>query len=311
MKTITELERNLISDVNTGGLSALPPGVLEKDLLVTSVLRTLSGIDSELKLVFCGGTCLSKAHGLIDRMSEDIDFKVILPEGLSRTSRSRALSAFKKQLVATLADADFNVLPDGVTAKDENNYIGLDLLYKSRFPTVASLRSEIKVEISARPPLLPTTTLELRSILDVLVDASTLGISFRCISVQETLAEKVLSFLRRTAEYRAGRSRVDFDDRSVRHIYDVAAIMRVQPIQLLGTEFRSIVEADAVQFKNQYPEFQADPFGEMRSALTAFQQEGSFEQEYQRFVDELVFGEPILFEDAKQLFIIAAQQLLD
>jgi hypothetical protein len=91
----------------------------------------------------------------------------------------------------------------------------------------------------------------------------------------------------------------------------VAAIMRTQTIQLLGTEFRSIVEADAIQFKNQYPEFQADSFGEMRIALTALQQDGTLEQEYQRFVDELVFGEPMLFEDAKQLFITAAQQILD
>ncbi len=77
--------------------------------------------------------------------------------------------------------------------------------------------------------------------------------------------------------------------------------MRMQSIELLGNKFRSIVEADAIQFKNQYPEFQANPFCEKRSALTALHQDGTLEQEYQRFVDELVFGEPMLFEDAKQL----------
>jgi len=34
--------------------------------------------DVGIQLVFAGGTCLSKAHGLINRMSEDIDIKVLL-----------------------------------------------------------------------------------------------------------------------------------------------------------------------------------------------------------------------------------------
>lgn len=29
-------------------------------------------------MVFAGGTCISKAHGLISRMAEDIDIKVLL-----------------------------------------------------------------------------------------------------------------------------------------------------------------------------------------------------------------------------------------
>jgi len=310
MKTITALENDLILDVTGGGMTPLPAGVLEKDVLLTSVLRTLSGMDSELALVFCGGTCLSKAHSLIDRMSEDIDFKVILPDGLSRSARSKALSAFKKQLISILGDAGFSVLPEGVTAKDENSYIGLDLHYQSRFPSVASLRPEIKVEISARPPLLPTTSLELKSILDVLIDAPTQGFPFSCISVQETLAEKVLAFLRRTAEHRANRSRVEFDDRLVRHIYDVAAILQAQQIEFPSAVFREMVNADAEQFKNQYPEFDADPYGEMRSALFAIQRDEKIEREYQRFVDELVFGIPMPYEDAKRAFTKVAEKLL-
>lgn len=310
MKTITALEHDLILDVTGGGMTPLPAGVLEKDVLLTSVLRTLSVMDSELALVFCGGTCLSKAHGLIDRMSEDIDFKIILPDGFSRSARSKALSAFKKQLISILGDAGFSVLPEGVTAKDENSYIGLDLHYQSRFPSVASLRPEIKVEISARPPLLPTASLELKSILDVLINAPTQGFPFSCISVQETLAEKVLAFLRRTAELRANRNRVEFDDRLVRHIYDVAAIMQAQQFEFPSTVFREMVNADAEQFKNQYPEFDADPFGEMRSALLAIQQDEKIEREYQRFLDELVFGIPMPYEDARRAFTKVSEKLL-
>ncbi|MDL2356269.1 MAG: nucleotidyl transferase AbiEii/AbiGii toxin family protein [Pseudomonadota bacterium] len=30
--------------------------------------------------VFCGGTCLAKAYGILERMSEDVDFKVVTNE---------------------------------------------------------------------------------------------------------------------------------------------------------------------------------------------------------------------------------------
>jgi predicted nucleotidyltransferase component of viral defense system len=93
MKTITTQEHELILASRNEGLTNLPPGIFEKDLLLTEVLQAINTTDREdIGLVFCGGTCLSKAHGLIDRMSEDIDFKLVVPQGLSRSARSRRLS---------------------------------------------------------------------------------------------------------------------------------------------------------------------------------------------------------------------------
>jgi len=157
MKTITKHEFDLIADARNEGRTSLPPGMFEKDLLLTEVLRTLTNTDTDdIELIFCGGTCLSKAHRLIDRMSEDVDFKLVVPKGLSRSARSRRLSQFKKHLVLVLQEAGFEVPTDQIVARDENSYVCLNLLYKSRFPPVASLRPEIKLELNARPPVLPT-----------------------------------------------------------------------------------------------------------------------------------------------------------
>ena len=42
-------------------------------------VHPLSNIENEyFRLIFCGGTCLAKAHKLVQRMSEDVDFKVQL-----------------------------------------------------------------------------------------------------------------------------------------------------------------------------------------------------------------------------------------
>lgn len=313
MKTITAREHDLILDVRNEGLTSLPPGIFEKDLLITEVLRTVVAVDSDgIQLVFCGGTCLSKAHGLIERMSEDIDFKLVLPQGLSRSARSRLLSQFKKRLAAVLVDAGFAVPANEIIARDENSYVSLNLHYESSFAPVASLRPEIKVELNARPPVLPTSPLPIPSMLDVLIQAPKSGLHVECIGVEETLAEKVLSFLRRTAEARAGRNRADYDDRLVRHLYDVRAIARGREGLVLPHEhFAALVAGDATQFRNQYPEFEKDPVGQMRVILDALHHEAdAFERDYLRFVDELVFGEPVTFAEARAVFIELAESLI-
>jgi predicted nucleotidyltransferase component of viral defense system len=313
MKTITTREHDLITSVIGEGLTKLAEGVIEKDLLLTEVLQAMNLTDKNgIGLVFCGGTCLSKAHGLIDRMSEDIDFKMVVPHGLSRSARSRLLSQYKKRLAADLEQLGFHVPADQIVARDENSYVLLNLHYESRFPTVASLRTEIKIELNARPPVLPTVTLPIRSMLSGLMGESASGFPVECIGVEETVAEKVLSFLRRTAEARAGRNRAEYDDRLVRHLYDVRAIVHGREgMQLPHEHFAALVAGDAAQYRNQYPEFERDPVGQMRAVMDMLQSDASsFERDYLQFVDELVFGEPVSFDDARSVFIDLAERLI-
>lgn len=60
--------------VETGARRGMSPAIAEKDLWVCWVLRRLFA-DGALRdrMVFKGGTTLSKVYGLIDRFSEDID----------------------------------------------------------------------------------------------------------------------------------------------------------------------------------------------------------------------------------------------
>lgn len=247
-------------------------------------------------------------------MSEDVDFKLVVPEGLSRTARSKRLSRFKKRVALVFQEAGFQVPPEQVVARDENSYVAMNLLYESRFPPVASLRSEIKVEFNARQPVLPTAPLPVRSMLAELIADNSDEFQIECISVDETLAEKVLSFLRRTAEMRAGRNRAEYDDRLVRHLYDVRAIAANRSHlmgQLPHAHFASLVAGDAAQYRNQYPEFELDPVGQMRDVLKALHaQPDGFERDYLQFVDELVFGESVSFAEARLIFSQLAELLL-
>jgi predicted nucleotidyltransferase component of viral defense system len=53
------------------------PSIIEKDYYVTHIIHALSSIENEyFRLIFAGGTCLAKAHKIVKRMSEDVDFKI-------------------------------------------------------------------------------------------------------------------------------------------------------------------------------------------------------------------------------------------
>lgn len=82
MKVITpdqaELIEAVLAERDVGLLTA---SILEKDIHVTDALCALLGMKHPAtQLVFCGGTSLSKAYGLLERMSEDVDLKVVLDE---------------------------------------------------------------------------------------------------------------------------------------------------------------------------------------------------------------------------------------
>lgn len=313
MKTITTHEHEAIVSAIGESLTTLAEAVLEKDLLITEVLHTLATVESHgIGLVFCGGTCLSKAHAVIERMSEDVDFKLIPPKGLSRSASSRLLSQFKKHLIAVFEAAGFVVPPEQVIARDENRYILLNLHYESRFAPVASLRPEIKLELSARPPALPSSALPISTMLGAITGTPQAAFQVECISIEETLAEKVLSFLRRTAQAQAGSNRGDYDDRLVRHLYDVRAIAKAkQGLLLPHAHFGQMVLGDGFQFRHQHPEFVDDPMGQLRLALDIVRQQGGdLERNYHSFVEELVFGEPVAFSEASSVFVELADRLI-
>lgn len=59
------------------------PVFIEKDYWITIVLKRLSESKFSDRVVFKGGTSLSKGYKLIDRFSEDIDIAVLNVSDLS------------------------------------------------------------------------------------------------------------------------------------------------------------------------------------------------------------------------------------
>ncbi len=315
MKTITSRERELIVDLVGEGKVSLPAGALEKDIHITEALRYLAqpnrlGID----LIFCGGTSLSKAHGIIDRMSEDLDFKSILPSELSRTTARNLLERYREKLISDFRGMGFEVPKGQMVVRDEGRSLVMNLLYQSQFDAVASLRPEIKVEIHVRTPLLEVQDHSIATIVDRELEQSAEQFTINCLSAAETLAEKILSFLRNNAYALANPNDDSLDDQLIRHVYDVLLIYRKQPHlldELPKGIFKQMAIADGEQYGRQHIAFLENPQKELLNALDAFGGSESAESLYQQFVNALVYGaEPVDFEEARLVFIDLANQLI-
>ena len=82
--------------------------LVEKDWFVVKALAAIAAADAgPFRLVFGGGTALSRAHGLIRRMSEDIDLKIV-----GETESRKALRRLRESITKALLDAGFQFDPE-------------------------------------------------------------------------------------------------------------------------------------------------------------------------------------------------------
>ncbi|SFT82903.1 nucleotidyl transferase AbiEii/AbiGii toxin family protein [Paraburkholderia aspalathi] len=314
MKTIAQDQKNLIDSLVAEGITALPDVILEKDVHVTDVLHAISRIEHKgIELVFCGGTSLSKAHDLIERMSEDIDLKVVVRDGhgLSGTGLKNHLSALKGAVIAELKSMGFEFIEAESKARNSNRYFASGWLYQSMYQGHSSLRPHLSLEFTVRAPRFATTKMPISYLIDQLAQREGETVDMSCIAVEETLAEKVLSFLRRHAEHRAG-VRTDWDEALVRHVYDTYCIVRSGPsiVGRAAEHFPELVAFDVEEFPN-HAEFAADPKKCMAQALTVAETEAQTRSEYDVRLQPLIYGSiRPNFDEAFAVFKATAEKLL-
>lgn len=80
----------------------LPAGVVEKDYWVTQALRALQA-EYPGDFIFKGGTSLSKAYGLIERFSEDIDI-LVRERDESESARYQRMKAMTTAAAGAVGD---------------------------------------------------------------------------------------------------------------------------------------------------------------------------------------------------------------
>lgn len=314
MKTIDQSQQDLIEALLNDEYTNLPPGLLEKDVHVTDVLHALTQLNyPHVELVFCGGTSLSKAHGLIERMSEDVDLKVVLDpsHGLSKNGLKTHLSGLKEVVIDTMKRLGFDHIDAEDRARNSNRYFASGWLYESVYHQHSSLRPHLSLEFTVRTPRFPTAQMPINYLIDQLATRDGTSVPMACIAVEETLAEKVLSFLRRHAEHRAG-IREDWDATLVRHIYDTYCIVEADPSAptKAAAHFPELVGLDIEEFP-KHADFAASPRECMTKTLAVVETEEQTKEEYDGRLEPLIYGETRpSFAEAFATFKAAALTLL-
>jgi len=205
-------------------------------------------LDDGIKLIFAGGTCLAKAHAVVNRMSEDIDVKVVLePAELSKNLSDRVrLVAQHGQILADLSALGYVLQPPHI--RDKHRYCVIRAEHKSAYPQLTTLRPKLQLELIERHPKLAFESKTFGCLFEELSGiAAADPVTFNYISVAETCSEKVLSFLRRSAQHWDGHSpKGVLDPALVRHIFDVSHIAKLTPGEIVKATpiFAELVQSD-------------------------------------------------------------------
>ena len=288
-----ELIDALVAQTALGGITA---GLLEKDEHLTDALRALFALRLDgMHLAFCGGTSLSKAHGLIERMSEDADLKIVLPADaplLSRTQLRKRLSELKSTVSDTLAGIGLVEERGQARALNENRYFCSEWTYARNYGSVAGLRPHLQIELTVRAPVLVTELCQIASLADQLAGRQDHTFAVATVAVAETVAEKVLSFLRRYAQHRAGLLPHEWDTALVRHIYDVycAHVRDPDIVATASQAFAALVAGDQKEFGGQFPDFAVAALPVLSGALRQACANPKIQAEYTGNLLPLIYG---------------------
>jgi len=203
MKRINDAQRLQVLDVINELELGISEFALEKDFMVTDALAAIASINNpDFDLIFCGGTCLSKAYSLLERVSEDVDIKAS-PKASGALSKSKirsSMSKLKVDLELALNSAGFKSEFISRDAQDNNNFIEFDIQYSTHLAVSPGMRANLKLEVCYSRFRAPKQDKAITLLFDSLAGRNT-GPSFMvpCVDLNEALAEKLITLPRRLA----------------------------------------------------------------------------------------------------------------
>lgn len=223
----------------------LPVQAIEKDIWVSTILQIIFSLPVAQHLIFKGGTSLSKAWGLINRFSEDIDLAVgralfELEGDLTKKSikklRKRSSVFVRDELFIMLQDAlkhygladkcTLTVEPDG---EGDNTYPEprkIFIAYESAYDEQLDyLRPIVMLEVGARSLVEPYEQVQVHSMVEGIFPSITTTLVNSNISTAipaKTMVEKMF-LLHELFSVPGHGTRAE---RKSRHLYDLYQMMQ-------------------------------------------------------------------------------------
>jgi predicted nucleotidyltransferase component of viral defense system len=284
------------------------PALVEKDWYVVQALAAINTADVRpFRLVFSGGTALSRAHRLTRRMSEDIDLKIVSDSPRSRTE----LRKLRDTITRALLDAGFQFDPENAEHRDSGN-ASRYTIYRLPYPPLVAgqgaLRPEIQIETAVWPLRLPSVQQTVTSFWAEAFKHPPEVPAIACVALAETVAEKFVALTRRAgAELAdAGGPR---DKTLVRHVYDLHAVRAHYAPAAVVTLAREIMLADVEAYGHQFPAYRDDPVAETLRAVAGLAEDKRFAKAYATFLRDMVYGDAADFSTALATVVALADGL--
>ncbi|HUZ66627.1 MAG TPA: nucleotidyl transferase AbiEii/AbiGii toxin family protein, partial [Beijerinckiaceae bacterium] len=290
-------------------LFGLPdPALVEKDWLVVKSLTAIGAAEKgPFQLVFQGGTALSRAHRVIERMSEDIDIKIVSEGPPPRP----ALRRLRESITAELHKAGFEFDPKNPQHM-KSNYESRYTLYRLPYEPVAAgqgaLRPEIQIETSVWPVRRPPVARPVISYIAEAFKRPPEVPAIDCAAIVETAAEKFVALTRRAGAELAGIQR-ERDPTLVRHIYDLHVIREHYDPAEVAALAREIMQADAAAYGGQFPAYRDNPLVETLRAAAGIASDPNYAVSYASFRRTMVYGAKPEFTTAAAAVTTIAEHL--
>jgi len=234
----------------------LRPAIIEKDYYVTEALRIIASAAGD-KVIFKGGTSLSKGWNLIQRFSEDIDIfldPVAFKPALGKRGIDRELKNLRDAIgnhpALTFAEAESQTI-GGFGRSDRFSYA-------QRFGGPGAVVNRVLVEAGTASGREPTTVVELRSYIGQFLGATGVslnaedegGFMLRLLHFRRTFVEKMFAIHAKVELFKRERRPIGS---YARHYYDLFQLAAQQEIRdMLQSAEYATIKADYDQISRAH-----------------------------------------------------------
>ncbi len=255
--------------------------IIEKDFWVVWTLHVLFSLPDRDSFVFKGGTSLSKAFGLIERFSEDIDLvidrarfgfagKADVAQAISGEQRQRRrekldamVGAYLREDLSPRLAAIVRRLTGARVEIDGKDPLSILIHYPAVMPDHPYIRPMVKIETGGRADNWPTVGSSIRAYVALEFPQAFENdeVMVKTIEVRRTFLEK-LTILHKTAYAFDSDEGTVIAERFSRHYYDVyrMSVQGAADAALLDSDLLEAVRVAAQVFfpqtKARYEKFQ-------------------------------------------------------
>jgi len=230
----------------------ISPVYIEKDYWITNTLRRLSQNSNADKVVFKGGTSLSKAYNLVDRFSEDIDIAVIDANSFNGNQLKTLIKKVAKEMTLDLEE----IQVEGVTSKGSRFYKAVyaypDILKQN--PKTAISSGKLLVEVNSFANPYPYEAKSITSFIesfldktgnkDLITENNLYPFKVNVLDKRRTMIEKLVSLIR----FSFAENPVIAIASKIRHFYD---------LYFLANDLECAVYFNSPDFKKDFKELYA------------------------------------------------------